>query len=51
MSNEEKNSITSSTTAAFFEDKEVRREWYNDERWFSVVDIVNILSESKGKDR
>ena len=34
-------------TIAFFEDKEIRREWYNDERWFSVVDVVSILSDSK----
>ncbi|HLC63107.1 MAG TPA: Bro-N domain-containing protein [Candidatus Nanoarchaeia archaeon] len=29
-----------------FQDKKIRRIWHNDEWWFSVVDIVGILSES-----
>lgn len=51
MPNNESNLLAPSTTVAFFGDKEVRRERYNDERWFSVVDIVNILSESQSKDK
>jgi hypothetical protein len=31
-------------TVALFEDAEIRRERYQDERWFSVVDIVAILT-------
>lgn len=34
-----------------FNDEKIRRERYNDERYFSVVDIVNILSDSKWKDK
>ncbi len=30
-----------------FQDKEVRRAWHNDEWHYSLVDIVEILSESK----
>ena len=31
---------------AVFQDKKIRRTWFNDEWWFSVVDIVSILTES-----
>jgi len=31
----------------FNETSGVRREWYNDERYYSIVDIVSILTESK----
>lgn len=30
-----------------FEDKAIRRIWHNDEWWFSVVDVVNALTNSK----
>ena len=29
-----------------FQDKKIRRTWHNDEWWFSVVDIVNVLMEN-----
>ncbi|MBI3033011.1 Bro-N domain-containing protein [Candidatus Woesearchaeota archaeon] len=29
-----------------FQDKKIRRTWHNNEWWFSVVDVVGILSES-----
>lgn len=38
-------------TIAFFEDKEIRRERYNDERWFSIIDIVLILTWSSQPSR
>ena len=31
---------------AIFDGKEIRKIWYNEEWWFSIVDIVGILSES-----
>ena len=30
-----------------FQDKKIRRTWHNDEWWFSVVDIVAVLTESE----
>ncbi len=29
-----------------FQDKKIRRVWYNDEWYFSVIDIVDVLTES-----
>jgi DNA-damage-inducible protein D len=29
-----------------FEDKKIRRIWYNDEWYFSIVDIIAVLTES-----
>ena len=29
-----------------FQDKKIRRVWFNDEWWFSVVDIIEALTES-----
>lgn len=29
-----------------FQGKKIRRTWFNDEWWFSVVDIVEALTES-----
>src|SRR3989338_7377641 len=31
---------------AIFQGKQIRRTWFNDEWWFSVVDIVQLLTES-----
>jgi DNA-damage-inducible protein D len=30
-----------------FQDKQIRRTWFNDEWWFSVVDVVAILTEQE----
>ncbi len=43
--------ILQKETIALFENNEIRRERYNEERMFSVVDIVNILSSSQSKDK
>ena len=31
---------------AIFEEKEIRREWYNEDWYFSVEDVVQILTDS-----
>lgn len=30
-----------------FEDKRIRRTWFNDEWWYVAIDIVEVLTESK----
>lgn len=32
---------------AFFEGKKVRREWHEGEWWFSIIDVMGVLTESK----
>jgi len=29
-----------------FQDKKIRRTWFNEEWWFSVVDVIQVLTES-----
>ncbi len=29
-----------------FQDKQIRRTWFNDEWWFSVVDIIGVLTQT-----
>ena len=31
---------------AIFEDKKIRKVWYNDEWWFSIIDVVWALTDS-----
>ena len=31
---------------ALFEEKEIRRQWYNDDWYFSIIDIIEVLVES-----
>lgn len=40
---EEKNALV------VFQDKKIRRSWFNDEWWFSVVDIIAVLTEQDDK--
>ncbi|GJM36305.1 MAG: hypothetical protein DHS20C18_53060 [Saprospiraceae bacterium] len=34
-----------------FQEKEIRRVWHKEEWWFSVIDVVEVLSESKNPRR
>lgn len=28
-----------------FQDKKIRRTWFNDEWWFSILDVIGILTD------
>ncbi|MEA3494420.1 MAG: phage antirepressor protein [Bacteroidota bacterium] len=43
----ESKNIAPQNKLVVFQGKEVRRSWYNDEWYYSLVDIVAVLSESK----
>lgn len=36
---------------AIFEEKEIRREWYKDDWYFSVIDVVEVLVENNNRPR
>ena len=36
---------------AIFQEQAIRRTWHANERWFSVIDVVGILSESSYANR
>ena len=36
---------------AIFEEKEIRREWYKDDWYFSVIDVVEVLVENNKRPR
>ena len=36
---------------AIFEEKEIRREWYKDDWYFSVIDVVEVLVENYSFDK
>ncbi|MEK6956129.1 MAG: hypothetical protein AABW52_05695, partial [Nanoarchaeota archaeon] len=38
--------MDSQNAIAVFEGKNIRKTWHNNEWWFSVVDIVEVLTES-----
>ena len=38
--------IMINTQIAIFEEKKVRKLWFQDQRWFSVIDVINILTWS-----
>lgn len=29
-----------------FQNKKIRRKWFNDEWWFSVVDVIEVLTQT-----
>ena len=43
----ENKNISPQNKLVVFHDKEIRRAWHNDEWYYSLVDIVAVLSESK----
>ena len=38
--------MASNKSLAIFQDKQVRRVWHKDDWWFSVVDVVGVLTNS-----
>ena len=30
-----------------FQDKKIRRTWFNDEWWFVAIDIIEVLTDSR----
>jgi len=47
MSNQENEKNPPQNKLVVFQDKEIRRAWYMDDWYYSLVDIVAVLSESK----
>lgn len=43
----ENKNISPQNKLVVFQDKKIRRAWHNDEWYYSLVDIVSVLSESK----
>ncbi|NQZ85013.1 MAG: phage antirepressor protein [Nanoarchaeales archaeon] len=39
--------INKNNKLIIFEDKNIRRTWFNDEWWYVAADIVEILTNSK----
>jgi DNA-damage-inducible protein D len=38
--------MNSEDALVVFQGKEIRRKWYKDEWWFSVVDVIQVLTDS-----
>ena len=38
--------MESNGSLVVFQDKKIRRTWFNEEWWFSVVDVIEVLTES-----
>ena len=41
-----KNMSEEQNKLVVFQDKQLRRVWYNEEWWFAVVDVIEVLTES-----
>jgi len=46
MKNEKINQMEKQDSIILFKEQKIRRIWHNDEWWFSVVDVVEVLTES-----
>jgi len=44
--NDENQKIISQNKLVVFQNKEIRRAWHNNEWFFSLVDIVEVLTDS-----
>ncbi|MFA5303575.1 MAG: hypothetical protein WC393_03505 [Candidatus Nanoarchaeia archaeon] len=39
--------MDSDNALVVFEDKNIRRTWFNDEWWFVIEDVISVLTDSK----
>ncbi len=51
IKNKKGNDIMQKNKLAIFEEKEIRREWYKDEWYFSVIDVIEALVENNNRPR
>ena len=51
MGNSEKSLVKNGNKIAVFEDKKIRRIFHNDEWYFSIIDIIRVLTESSDPNR
>ncbi len=51
MAKKKEASITDENRVVVFQEKTIRRIWQNNEWWFSVIDVVGVLSESDNPKR
>ena len=48
---ENKNDVIRENKLAIFEEKEIRRQWYKDDWYFSIIDVVEALVENNTRPR
>jgi DNA-damage-inducible protein D len=46
MGAKEGSSKTAESRIVVFQERAIRRTWQNDEWWFSVIDVVGVLTDS-----
>lgn len=49
--NKQGSGIAQENKLAIFEEKEIRREWYKEDWYFSVIDVVEALTENNKRPR